>query len=101
MHPSPKQQNDLCWQITNRRSKGKVQFDIFTFQSGGKFRGGGKGQKIGTSWFIKTDRKVHQVPSEDYQPVAKFDEKVSLYHGLLVDDGFTMDLAKNKLYVIT
>ena len=41
--PQTKQANkDRCWQITNRRSRGKVQFDIFTFQSGGKFGGGGK-----------------------------------------------------------
>lgn len=39
LQPIPQtKQTDRCWQITNRRSKGKVQFDIFTFQSGGKFQ---------------------------------------------------------------
>ena len=53
LNSSNLQPQKSCWQITNRRSKGKVQFDIFTFHKWMKVFDSGKGQKIrAVCWLI-------------------------------------------------
>jgi len=74
-----------------------VQFDIFTFQSGGKFQ---RWQRV-EDWNKLIHQNKFQISSSAIKSLSTgctVDEKVSLYHDLLVDDGFTLDLAKNKLY---